>query len=141
MIEQIYLFPRLCSDNSTVIPCNVAELAFLPRLSELLLSTARPHKISRQVLEQRINCIIVQKRLAMQSMGRSMDSASEDMVDGLFFCATLTGCRVGHTPYVEAGAETSDADAEAVKPNPRGFLEGHFRKVGAGVGKQKYGAS
>jgi len=39
MIEQIYLFPRFCSNNSTVIPCNVAELAFLPRLSELLLST------------------------------------------------------------------------------------------------------
>jgi len=29
----------------------------------------------------------------------------EDMVDGLFFCATLTGRREGHTPFVQAGAE------------------------------------
>jgi len=30
----------------------------------------------------------------------------DDMVDGLF-CATLTGRRGGHTPFVQAGAETS----------------------------------
>jgi len=35
------------------------------------------------------------------------------MVDGLFFCATLTGCRVGHTPFVQAGAETPDTGAES----------------------------
>jgi len=40
------------------------------------------------------------------------------MVDGLFFCATLTGCRGGNTPFVQAGAETSDTVAEAVKPDP-----------------------
>jgi len=40
------------------------------------------------------------------------------MVDGLFFCATLTGRRGGHTPFVRAGAETSDTGAEAVKSNP-----------------------
>ena len=41
------------------------------------------------------------------------------MVDGLFFCATLTGRREGHTPLVQAGAETSDTGgAEAVKPDP-----------------------
>ena len=37
------------------------------------------------------------------------------MVDGLFFCATLTGRRGGHTPFVQAGAETSDTATEAVK--------------------------
>ena len=37
------------------------------------------------------------------------------MVDGLFFCATLTGRRGGHTSFVQAGVETSDTGAEAVK--------------------------
>jgi len=46
-----------------------------------------------------------------------MDWTLEDnMVDGLFFCATLTGRRGGHTPFVQAGAETSDTGAEAVEP-------------------------
>jgi len=39
-------------------------------------------------------------------------------VDGLFFCATLTGCRGGHTPFVETGAETSDTGVEAVELDP-----------------------
>jgi len=42
-------------------------------------------------------------------MGRSMDWTLEDnMIDGLFFCATLTGRRRGHALFVQAGAETSD---------------------------------
>jgi len=53
-----------------------------------------------------------------------MDWTLEDnMVDGLFFCATLTGRRGGHTPFVQAGAGMSDTGAEAVKPDPC------FRKV------------
>jgi len=35
----------------------------------------------------------------------------DNMVDGLFFCATLTGRRGDHTPFVQAGAETSDTGA------------------------------
>jgi len=31
-----------------------------------------------------------------------------NIVDGLFFCATLTGRRGGHTSFVQVGAETSD---------------------------------
>jgi len=47
-----------------------------------------------------------------------MDWTLEDnTVDSLFFCATLTGHRGGHIPSVQAGAETSDAGAEAVKPD------------------------
>jgi len=46
-------------------------------------------------------------------------------VDGLFFCATLTGRRGGHTPFVQAGAETSDTGTEAVKPDPGSCWEGH----------------
>jgi len=42
-------------------------------------------------------------------MGRSMDWTLEDnMIDGLFFCATLTGRRRGHALFVQAGVETSD---------------------------------
>jgi len=48
-----------------------------------------------------------------------MDWTLEDnMVDGWFFCATVTGRRGGHTPFVQTGGETSDTGAEAVKPDP-----------------------
>jgi len=53
-------------------------------------------------VEQPFGCFIVQNRQAMQSMGRSMDWTLEDnMVDGLFFHATLTGRRGGHIPQQE----------------------------------------
>jgi len=55
------------------------------------------------------------------------------MVDVLSFCATLTGRR-GHTPFVQAGAETSDTGAEAVKPDPGSF--GRVIPGGAGVGDE-----
>jgi len=55
------------------------------------------------------------------------------MVDGLFFCATLTGRRGGDVPFVQAGAETSDTGAEAVKLDPSCSRKGHSRRVGAGV--------
>jgi len=59
-------------------------------------------------------------------MRRSMDWTLEDnMVDGLVFCATLTDRRGGHTPFVQAGAETSDTGVEAVKPDPGSSWEGH----------------
>jgi len=66
-----------------------------------------------------------------------MDWTLEDyMVDGLFFCATLTDHRGGRTPFVKAGAETSDASAETVNPDPRYSWEGHSGRVGAGVGDE-----
>jgi len=52
------------------------------------------------------------------------------MVDGLFFCATLTGRRGGHTPFVQAGAETSNTGVEAVKPGPGSSWEGHSGSIG-----------
>jgi len=55
------------------------------------------------------------------------------MVDGLFFCATLTGRRRGHTPSVQAGAETSDTSAEAFELDPSSSWEGHSERVGTGV--------
>jgi len=48
------------------------------------------------------------------------------MVDGLFFCATLTGRRGDHTPFVQAEAETSDTGAEADKADPGSSWDGHF---------------
>jgi len=59
-------------------------------------------------------------------MGRSMYWTLEDnMVNSLFLCATLT-CRIlGHTPFVLAGAETSDTGAEAVKTDQDSSWEGH----------------
>jgi len=67
-------------------------------------------------------------------MGRSIDwTLEDDMVDGLFFCTTLTGRRGGHTPFVQAGVEASDTSAEAVKPDPGSSWEGHSGRVGAGV--------
>jgi len=53
-------------------------------------------------------------------------TAEDDMVDGLF-CATLTGRRGGHTPFVQAGAETTDIGADAVKPDPGPSWEGHMK--------------
>ena len=54
-------------------------------------------------VEQPFDCLIVLNRQAVQSMGRSMDWTLEDnMVDGLFFCTTLTSRRGGHIPFVEA---------------------------------------
>ena len=56
----------------------------------------------------------------------SMDWTLEDnKVDGLFFCATLKGRRVGHTLFVQAAAEMSNTGAEAVKPDPGSSWEGH----------------
>ena len=51
------------------------------------------------------------------------------MVVGLFFCATLTGRRGGHIPFVQAGAETSNNGAESVKPDPGSSWEGHSGSV------------
>jgi len=60
-------------------------------------------------------------------------TVEDDMVDGLFFCATLTGRRGAHTPFVQAGAETTDIGAEAVETDPGSSWEGHSRGMCTGV--------
>ena len=86
-------------------------------------------------IEQPFGCLIVQNRHAVQSMRRSTGGTFEDnVVDGLFFCATLTGRRGGHILFVQAGAETSDTGAEAVKLDPCCSWKGHSGRVGADVG-------
>jgi len=85
-------------------------------------------------VEQQFDCLIVQNRQAMQSMGSSMDWTSEDnMDDFLFFCAILTGRRGVHTPFVQAGAETSDVGTEVVKPEPGSSWVGLSGGLVAGV--------
>jgi len=49
------------------------------------------------------------------------------MVHSLFFCATLTGCSGGYTPFVQAGVDKCYSSAEAVKPNLVSSLESHSR--------------
>jgi len=66
-----------------------------------------------------------------------MDWTLEDnTAGGLFFCTTLTGRRGGHTPFVQAGGETSDTGVEAVQPDLRCSWESHSRRVGADVGDE-----
>jgi len=68
-------------------------------------------------------------------MGRSMDWTLEDnIVNCLIFCTTLTSSRSSHTPFVQAGAETSDTGEEAVETDPCFSGQGHSRRVGADVG-------
>ena len=93
----------------------------------------------RAGVEQPFDCLIVQtvRPCNRQAVRRSMDWTLEDnMVDDLLFCATLTGRRGGHTPFVQAGAETSDTGEEAVKPYLGCSWEGHSEWVGAGVGDE-----
>jgi len=52
----------------------------------------------------------------------------DDMLGRLFFCATFTGRRGGHTPFVQAGAETSTTGAKKIKVGPMLFLAGPFQK-------------
>jgi len=58
----------------------------------------------------------------------------DNMVDGFFSCATLTGRRGSHTPLVQAGVETSDTGVEGVKPDSVSSWEGRSERVDAGVG-------
>jgi len=60
------------------------------------------------------------------------------MVNGLIFCATLTGRRGGHTPFVQTGAETSDTSAEAIELDTRCSWQDHSMRVGRG---RNYGVS
>jgi len=41
-----------------------------------------------------------------------------NMLDGMFFCTTLTSRRGGNTSFVQAGAQTSDTGVEVVKSDP-----------------------
>jgi len=56
--------------------------------------------------------------------GRWNWTLEDNMVDGLFFWTTLKRRRGGHTPLLQAGAETSDTGAEAVKLDPGSSWEG-----------------
>ena len=60
--------------------------------------------------------------------GGSMDWTLKDkVVDGLFFCATLTGRSGSHTPFLQIWAATPDAGTEAVTSDPGSSWEGRCR--------------
>ena len=76
-------------------------------ISQSFQSTAWPHLISGQVLSSHSVVSSPTTVRHLQSMGRSIEWTLEDsMIDGLFFCATLTSRRRGHAPFVYAGAES-----------------------------------
>ena len=88
-------------------------------------------------VEQPFDCLVIQNRQAMHSMGRSKNwTVKDNKGNGLFFCATHTSHRSGHIPSVQAGAETSDVGAEAVKSDTRCTWQGNSRRVGADVGDE-----
>ena len=71
-------------------------------------------------VEQLIDCLIIQSRQSMQSIGRSIDWTLEgNMVNALIFLATLTSRRSGRTLFLQTGTETSDTVGEAVEPDQR----------------------
>ena len=114
-------FHTECCIGCKLLLLSIEEFFFYPLLIRLDIGAG---------VEQPFGCLIVQNR---QAVGRSMDwTVEDDMVDGLF-CATLTGCKGGHTPFVQARAETSDTGAEAVEPEPGSSWEGHSGGVCTGV--------
>jgi len=51
------------------------------------------------------------------ALHKEVDGLEDNMVDDLFFCATITGRRRGHTPFVQ-GAETFDTGVEVGESDP-----------------------
>jgi len=89
----------------------------------------------RAGVQQPFDCVIIQNHQAVQSIWSLMDWTLEDnMVDSLFFCGTLIGCKGGHTPFVQAVAKMFDTSVEAVKLNLHCSWNGHSRRVVACLG-------
>ena len=53
----------------------------------------------------------------------------------------ITDRRGGHTSFVQAGAETSDTGAEAVKPDPHYSWQSDARRMGGVLGMKVYEVS
>jgi len=87
---------------------------------------------------QPFNCLTVQNCQAVQSMRSSMDCTLEDsMVDGLFFCATLTGCSGGVAHLCHSGGVASASRSRNVQhrcqARPALFLGGWVLESGMKV--------
>jgi len=81
-------------------------------------------------VEQPFGCLIVQNRQAVHSVVRSMDWRLEDnMVDGLVFCATLTGRRGRPYPIGTSRSRNVQHQCGGGWSGPRLFLGGSFRGV------------
>ena len=91
----------------------------------VVLTTAWPPWISgRMLMSHSIVSLSRTVRLCGPWGGRWIGHWKDSMVDGLLICATLTGGRGGHTPFVQTRAETPDTGAEAVKSNQGYSWEG-----------------
>jgi len=60
-------------------------------------------------------------------------TVEDNVVSGLFYCTTFKSSRRGHIPFVQAGTETSNTGAEAVKSYPHFCWQSHSGRVGADV--------
>jgi len=81
-------------------------------------------------VEQSFDCLIVQNRQPMLSMGRSIDwTLKDNMVEGFFFCPTLTGRRVISHLYKQERKRPTPVPRRLSRP--RFFLGGPFREGGA----------
>ena len=116
--------------NISSLPAKLSkQLWALHCLSQLFISNSTLYKISSHMLSSHFVCLPIQNHQAVHSTRRLMNRTVKDnMVNGLFFCTTLTSRKRGHTPFVQAGAETTDTGAEAVEPML--FLGRPFKEAG-----------
>ena len=98
---------------------HVFIILLLRSLSQLLLSTAWPLCTSGQVLSS--HSIVSSSQIVSScSPWGGRWTLKEDMVGGLFHCATLTGGRGCHTAFVQVGTETPDTQNGRQKVFTRG---------------------
>jgi len=109
--------------------CGKHDTSFKP----VLQTTAWPHWISGQVLSR--HSIVSSSRIVRpcSPWGGRWNEQEHSTV---WSSAPHSGRRGGHTPFVQAGAETSDTSAEGAKPDRCCTWEGHSGGVGAGDGDE-----
>ena len=132
--EGIYLPPQEYNDTTPWWVYGLSRLGFYKVWISLSIHCLAALNLGAGV-KQPFDCLVVQNLQNVYSMGRSMAWTLEgNMVDGLFFCTTLTGRRGGHTPFVQARAKAAYTGAKTVKPYPGCSGEGHCKAVGSGIG-------
>ena len=113
----------------------------LRRLSQLLLSTAWSHNISGQALSS--HSIVPSSRTVRPCSPWGGRWIGHWRTTWSTICSSVPQSQAAEgaiPPFLLTGAETSDTGAEAIKPDPRCFWEGHSRRVG-GCRGWKYGVS
>ena len=110
----------------------VSSSSFEPVVAIHCLAALHP----RAGVESLFKFPIIQNRRAVQSTGRSMDWTLEDMVDGLFFCATPTAAEEA-IPHLYKKELKRPTPVRRRLRGPTPFLGGSFEWVSdAGVGDE-----